>query len=153
MSLPNNYLTIEQVIEKLDSGKEFPLNDLVLAQIIDVATDYREEIRAEEKLINRKKAYFKEMEKAILHAMHKAGTEGSPLLVAGGLQSTATISNSIAPTVTDWGLVIEWMKENDGFHLFQKRIAAKAWEEECKLGDKVPGIEEWEVQKIGLRKR
>jgi hypothetical protein len=152
MEKPEGYLTLEHMIELIDEGNEKPFEGLILAQIIDVATDYRASLRIEEKAIKAKKDVYKVMEEAILQAMKDSGTEENPLMVAGGLQSTARISETKIPSVKDWDLFYKYIADNDAFHLIQKRASAAAWLDECKIEGLVPGTEEFIQRKISLRK-
>lgn len=153
MEKPENYLTLSEAIAMIENGEEDALKKVPLAQIIDAATEYREEIRQLDKEVKLKKETFKVFESMILAAMKAAGTEESPLMQAGGLQSTATLSEDEVPTVADWDKLNEYIKDNDAFHLYQKRVAAKAWKEEKAITGDLPGVESFKVLKVSLRKR
>lgn len=146
-------LTLNQAIDIIKEGNLSELEKLPMAQIIDVACEYREIIRAEDKEIKRKKANFEILENIILQQMKDAGTDESPMLIAGGLKATASVSINEVPTATDWQKIFEWIKENDGFHLLQKRISSAAWKSEIALGEEIEGIEKFEQRKLSLRAR
>ena len=150
--MTHKFITLEEMLSLIEEGEEKPFKNLVLAQIIDVATDYREMIRVEDKRIKEMKDNFKVMEEAILEAMWAAGSEESPLLVAGGLKSTARISETEVPSVVEWDEFYKYIKDKNAFHLLQKRAAASAWAEEIKIEGPVPGVEAFTQRKISLRK-
>lgn len=150
---PDGYLTLEQALALIDSDQEKPFSAIPLAQIIDAATDYREQIREKDKVVKAMKENFKVFEQAILQSMRDSGTPESPLLMAGGLHSSATMTISDVPTVKDWGLVEGWIYENKALHLLQKRISSKVWETTVTVEGEIPGIETFVQEKISLRKR
>jgi hypothetical protein len=156
MELPEGYLTMAELAERIAAAEEDDkaavVSDLVLAQILDAATEYREEIRALDAKSKKMKEIFKYMELGIIKSLENAGTPEQPLLVAGGLSSTATLSITDVPTVENWDLVEEWIYDNRALHLVQRRISAKIWETTVGLEGDIPGIKTFEQRKISLRK-
>ena len=50
------------------------------------------------------------------------------------------------PSVTDWQALVEYIKENDAWHLFQKRLSSTAFNEICEItGSVPPGVEIYET--------
>jgi DNA repair exonuclease SbcCD ATPase subunit len=90
---------------------------------------------------------YKALEREIITLL-----DAQQLMFGGGSRYRATISTSIVPTVQDWDAAIEWMKANDAFHLFEKRMAAGAWRELKDSGELIPGTEPYEKRSLSLRK-
>ena len=64
---------------------------------------------------------------------------------------TATITEEEVPTVTDWDAVHLYIKENDAFHLLQRRINTAAWREMLKAATPLPGTAPFTKRSIGFR--
>jgi hypothetical protein len=72
---------------------------------------------------------------------------------ARGGRATATISENVVPTATDWDALEQYIYENDALYLMQRRLSASAWRELIESGEVVPGTEPYTQRSISLRKR
>jgi hypothetical protein len=74
------------------------------------------------------------------------------LTATGGTHITATIQYKIVPTVSDWEMFYQYIKDNDAFDLLQKRVGVKAvavrWEDELSI----PGVEPYEIEELKRKK-
>lgn len=69
--------------------------------------------------------------------MHEAGT-----VAYSGPGIRISKRDSIVPQATDWGKIYRYVKKNDAFDLFQRRLASSAWKD--RMEDRkapIPGIE------------
>lgn len=71
---------------------------------------------------------------------------------ARGRMASATITETIVPTIDDWNLVQKYIMENDAMYLVYRRISSGPWRELLDTGEVVPGIEPFTKRAISLRK-
>ena len=68
--------------------------------------------------------------------------------LSGRSGQTATVKTSIEPMAADWGLIYDYIRQNDALDLLHKRLTASAiklrWEE----GQTIPGIDKYEETKL-----
>lgn len=157
---------IEELI-KLASEPDKDAQDLPailnkpVAAIIDAAFQQKKLVDAAAAAHKKVKKVFDLLEWAALRKMETLGdttvnTEGVevniPLLKAGGLFATATVTESEQPNVTDWDDFYKYIIENDMMHLLQKRAAANACRELWEMGDEIAGVEPYTKRALSLRK-
>ena len=69
-----------------------------------------------------------------------------------GRTASATVTEQIVPSVTDWDAFYEWVKDTDSFYMLQRRVNAKPYEELLKsTGECIPGTEPFTKRTISLR--
>lgn len=109
------------------------------------------EIRSERSEIkDRDSELFQEFERLSEQLIAKMEEQGSTRVSCKGL-GTAILAKTIVPGVDDWDAVFQFIKDNDAFHLVQRRIATGAFREMLSAGQEVPGIRQVEKVDIGLR--
>ena len=131
-----------------------------LSSIIDAAYLQKARTAVKQKEADALKKVFSVLEWAALKKMEDMGTEikeGSktvvlPLLKAGGMSASATVTETDTPNVEDWDALHKYMQTEDCMHLVQKRAAAKACQELWEMGVKIPGVSIYVKRSLGLRK-
>ena len=83
----------------------------------------------------------------LLERLDEVGTQS-----ARGSLASATITESLVPRIEDWGLVQDWIMDNDGIYLVHRRISSGPWKELLDTGATVPGITPYTKRAISLRK-
>ena len=71
---------------------------------------------------------------------------------ARGKLASATLTETLVPRIEDWGLVQEWIMENDAMYLVYRRVSSGPWKELLDSGQVVPGITPFAKRAISLRK-
>ena len=119
-----------------------------LGQISDELHLEREEIRDITSALEKKKKAYKIREDAALERMEKEGTSKIT-----GEFATMSVSITTVPNVSDWTKFYRFIKKTDGFHLLERRPAAKAWREtlEERRNKPIPGVEGFEKKTLNLR--
>jgi len=119
-----------------------------LGSISDELHLEREDIRALQSAIDKKKKAYKLKEDAALERMEKEGTSKIT-----GEFATMSISIITVPQVKDWDKFQAYIKRNSAFHLLERRPAAKAWREEVesRRNRPVPGVEGFQKHSLNLR--
>jgi len=115
---------------------------------IDLMFKLREQKRALEAQAKQLGKELDEHERQLIAAYKAVGT-----VTARGTLASATITETIIPTIDDWGLVEGWILENDALYLLHRRVSSAPWKELRDAGTDVPGIEPFTKQAISLRKR
>jgi len=145
----------EKVLELLAQDKLEELEKVPLAQLIAAASCQRDIQSAFAKQEKKAGEIFKAIEMLIIDNMQDQSKDGVPLMQAGsivdGTRITATITEQEVPTAKDWEEIWGYIKENDAFHLMQKRLSATACTEEAKF-QTLQGIEFLPVTKLALRR-
>jgi len=90
---------------------------------------------------------------ASLSDMLKSKLDEVGTITARGNYASATITETVIPTIEDWGQVQEYIMENDALYLVHRRILSGAWKELVDTGVTVPGIVPFTKRAISLRKR
>ena len=118
-----------------------------LDDLIDTMVQVRDNKRElEEKIKTLNKTLSGLQERFITNAK-AAGTE-----YARGTLGSATIVETVVPTIDDWDQVAEYIKEHDALYLLHRRVSSVAWKELQDMGETVPGIEPYTKVTVSLRK-
>lgn len=64
---------------------------------------------------------------------------------------TAVITEDLVPQVNDWDALYSYIRDNDAFHMLQRRVATAAYRELREGGHDVPGIAPLKKRSISLR--
>lgn len=107
------------------------------------------------KLADTANQLFKEIEWQALLRFEEMGSEENPLIRAGGLLCSASVTEETVQNVDPnmWPALQEWLKENDLVYLLQKRLSSKAvndWMAET--GEIPPGVTLVQQKKLNIRK-
>lgn len=90
----------------------------------------------------------RDLENQLLTAMQDAGTE----IVRGSL-ATVSISQTVKPQIVDIEKLYQFVARKKAFHLFERRIASTAYREmRDQIGKPIPGLSEFTVTKLNVRK-
>jgi hypothetical protein len=104
------------------------------------------EFKQFEKVYNSKKKKVAELKDKLMSEMLEEGT-----LTYKAEDITASISTSVVPTVTDWGLLYNYIRENNAFDLLQKRISATAWRDRKEEEGSIAGTDETEIKTLRVK--
>lgn len=118
-----------------------------IGQMIDelaVIRDRRREIAEEDKELS--KAYTA-LENNIIERLDLEHTPKS-----SGQTASASISESDFPGIADFDQFVEYVRENDAFYLFQRRVSSSAINDLRKAGEEIPGIKIYTKRSLNLRK-
>lgn len=91
----------------------------------------------------------KELEDQLLQGMTAAGTD-----IVRGNNATVSISNLTRASIADMDEFERFVLRKKALHLFERRIAQKAYQElkESLKGKAVPGVSEFSYQRLNVRK-
>lgn len=121
--------------------------EMTTGKIIDEMLVLRDKRYALDKESKGLKADYDALESILLSRMRNQDTQQSRSSTA-----TATISETIVPTIKDWDSFMNYVKETDAFHLIQKRPSSTAYRELVQQGEVIPGLEPFTETKINLRR-
>ena len=68
-------------------------------------------------------------------------------------RASATISESIVPTVKDWDKFYQYINETNSLFLLEKRPSVTAYRDLLQAGEEIPGVEPFTKTKLSLKKR
>lgn len=130
------------------------MKKLPLPLLIDMAVQQREVYRAQSKVAEDSSKIFKELEWQTIVTMERSGTEENPLLRAGGLLGSASVTEEIVQNVDPdmWPKLQEFLRENHLLYLLQKRLSSKAVTDYMADGNQLPGVTPFVQKKLNLRK-
>ena len=74
------------------------------------------------------------------------------LLKIGDENGTVYITNQVAPKVVNWDAFYEYIRENDYFHLLERRPSRPAFRESYELGQAIPGVDPVLFDEVRTRK-
>lgn len=115
---------------------------------IDKLFDLREQQRALKAAIKAVNAEYETLHDELIRTCDGAGT-----VSARGTKASIVITETQLPRIEDWGLVSEWIMENDALYLCHRRISSGPWKELRDSGQNVPGITPFTKRAISLTKR
>lgn len=121
---------------------EVTLADLALAR-----DDLRMQLKAVQDEEKRLKALLDENEDLIIAQLDAQGVTRSGVGPYSMSISLTTVGN-----VEDWDQVYDFIRENDAFHLLQRRLANAAYNELREGGEAVPGVVPFEKRSLNFRK-
>lgn len=120
--------------------------DTTLGEDIDALHATREELRAANEVIEEIKSRIAAAEAALLERMEKEGVKK-----ATGSRATISVSTVVLPQVEDWNRFHEYIKENDFFHLLERRPSAPGCRELFERDGAIPGVVPFMKRKLNLR--
>lgn len=90
---------------------------------------------------------IREVEMELLDEMHKQG-----LYKAGGKRGGVYIARQVVPKVVNWDEFYDYVREHDYFHMLERRVSRKAYQEQYEDGQDVPGIDPVVFDELRTRK-
>lgn len=80
-------------------------------------------------------------------------TQGATRMSTG--EFTASVTETVVPTVKDWDAFYAFIKENDALFMLERRPLATAYREmlDTRDGEAIPGVESFTKRSISLRSR
>ena len=114
---------------------------------IDKMFRLRERKRVLEAQVKAINAEIAECNDWLLRSFEEVGTS-----TARGSLASATMTETIVPNIEDWGLVQQYIMDNDALYLVHRRISAGPWKELMDTGEEIPGITPFTKRTISLRK-
>lgn len=117
-----------------------------LGVIADAILENKLEVKRLNRVIEAHEAQIKTLEVELQAA---AGKE--ELTSGGGTKSEWSIAPHTVPQVVNWDEVYAYIKENDYFHLLQRRPAVKACQEIWELGKVIPGVERFTINRVTIK--
>lgn len=127
---------------KIDLPAELTLADL--ANRRDALRDRKRELEAEVKVIDKELAAN---ELAIIERLDEMGVSR---FAVGKL--SFSISENTVGNVEDWDQVHAYIRDNNAFHLVQRRLANAAYKELLDMGDSLPGVVPFNKRSLNFRK-
>ena len=106
----------------------------------------KKEYTARSKEADEAKGYQNTLTNIVIGMMDQAGIK-----TAGNDCISVSVGSDIMPTVEDWEKVFDYVKENDAWHVLQKRISAGAYRELLNMGEEIPGIKSFDKTKLNSR--
>lgn len=124
------------------------IEDMDLGTAIDTLYEKRSERLALEKTVKAFKTEELALRVRIKSLLDQVNLEG-----AKGSLATASISNSVEPTIVNWEEFYAYVKANDAFDMLQRRISPTAIKQRWEIDVVVPGVDKFDTWDISLTKR
>lgn len=120
-----------------------------LDELIRTSLTLRNKYQALDQESDKLKAQFKDVKYQIVKKCNELGVDSASIK---GVANINVVTKKHA-SVHDWDALIKYMKENDAWYLFQKRIATKAYQETLELDgtDDLPGCATFEQEDVNIR--
>ena len=118
-----------------------------LDTLIDDLYMMRERKKGIEAQLKAVKAEIEDAMGVLLAQLDDVGTT-----IGRGSFATASVTETIVPTIEDWGLVEKYVLDNDAVYLLHRRVSSGPWKELTDTGEEVPGIRPFTKRAISLRK-
>lgn len=112
---------------------------------IDQLDELRERMRALNAELKEIKEEFDAKEWELMRVMEELGLDQ-----AKSDRVTVSLKKDTVGTVEDWDALEDYIKENDAFYLFQRRISSVAYKELLQMGEDVPGVKQTELTKLSM---
>lgn len=81
----------------------------------------------------------------------KLAADAAGLTSGGGKNSKFTIDEQTLPQISDIDSFYKYIKDNNYFHLLQRRPAVKACQELWSQGSAIPGIDKFTQMKVNVK--
>lgn len=118
-----------------------------LGQLIDQLYHLREELRGIQKTEAETREHYNQIERKIMQKLHESDTTASR-----GTTATVSLTEAEIATLVDFDQFIEYVSENQAWHLLQRRVASRAAIQEIESNEaEIPGLQLIKQQKLGLR--
>lgn len=117
-----------------------------VAVLSDEILEVKLEIKEHEEEITELKKRKEELERELI-----AEAEKQQLKSGAGESSSFSIKEETVPQASDWDAVWQFIKENDYFHMVQKRLSSTACRELWELGQQIPGVNKYTSHKVNVK--
>jgi hypothetical protein len=114
----------------------------LIGRLLDIRTEVKE-------LEEQKKALGKEADVIERQLLDRLTEQGATKLSSN--RGTAIVTETVHPNVADWDAVYEYIRENDAFHLMQRRLSAPAYRELLDNNVNIPGTSPFTKRELSLR--
>jgi hypothetical protein len=118
-----------------------------MGECIDALYEARTKRLAAQKVVDALAAEEEVVKSHIINSFEKVKLEG-----AKGRVATASLTRTTVPLVKDWGAFTQYVKENNAFDLFERRVAKVAYRDRLESKEVVPGLEPFVVVGLSLTK-
>jgi len=117
-----------------------------VADLSDEILAIKNDIQMHEQEITELKKQKEELERELI-----AEAEKQQLKSGAGTSSSFSIKEETVPQASDWDEVWKFIKENDYFHMVQKRLSSTACRELWELGTTIPGVNKYTSHKVNVK--
>lgn len=124
--------------------KKFPTT---LGACVDKMYKIRSKRIGIEHKVDALRAEQKALEEHIINSFSKDKIDG-----ARGKLASASIVRKTVPHVEDWVAVFDYVKKNDAYDLFERRLSKAAYRDRLESGEAVPGVKAFELMELSLHK-
>jgi hypothetical protein len=122
------------------------MSELSLGEMIDAMQSNREERRCLESQTKELKSAYDDMERGILVKLNELNISN-----ARGGAASASLKESVVPTVKDRDAFLNYIRETDSLHLLTCAPSTPACRELWQSGEVIPGVESFNRQSLNLR--
>lgn len=126
------------------TGSELPKN---LGECADLYAEVRELRLAMQKHTDAMKERESEIREHIISNLSKREETG-----AAGRRYRAQIVLKTVPTIKDWNVLTNYVRESGRFDLLQKRVSDTAVKDLWEEGNEVPGVEKFQNVEVSITK-
>ena len=121
--------------------------DVKTSDLVARAFEIREAVA---QLNEQEKALKEELNNIKLLLLSRADEQGATRIATN--LGTAIVSEDVLPQIQDWDALYQYIKDNDAWHLLQRRVNSAAYREIIAIpGGAVPGVEPYTRRDINLR--
>lgn len=117
-----------------------------LGRVIDRMKELRDQRRELSAKDRELKDEFDALKQQVIDRCFEEETDG-----ARGKSAVAVITQQTVAKVNDWDEYIDWVKENDAFYLFERKVKATAFSELVNMGETPAGTEPLTVYNVSLK--
>jgi hypothetical protein len=121
-----------------------------LDELIEQALHKRDQYKALDKEATSLRAEFDELKFQIVQKCHEMGVDSASIKGVANVNVTTRKHCS----VQDWDALLAYMKENDAYYLFQKRISSQPYQDLLTLEGlpDLPGCTTFEQEDVNIRR-
>lgn len=117
-----------------------------LGETINQLGEIRAKITALNKQVDELTRQKNELEKELIVLLQDNGMKR-----ASSFQYSVTVTEEVAPSVTDWDALHRYIVEQDMPYLLQRRASVKPFRELFEAGETIPGVEPYTYPKLSFK--
>jgi hypothetical protein len=117
-----------------------------IGQIVDEISEVREQRRVLELKVKELKEKQTDLEQDLINLCLE-----NDLTSVRGSKASCTISEKIYPTVSDWDVFYQFIRDYNYFHFLEKRPSVGAYREAQNQGITIPGVESFTKIDVNTR--
>ena len=121
------------------------------SSLVAEAKKLHDKIEAAKLAIKPDEIAFDELEERILQSLLDSNTESHKVGSIALGTVTVSVKRSTVPKVADWAKVNKYVVKNNATDLYQARLHVAAYNERVAAGEKIPGIETFDVKSLAWR--